>query len=502
MKVKDAVQHMTKQYLWRIIESFTEDIPAKGEDEARKIITNHTDDLADAARIKKRLGGQHGAYDERILRRFALEALLNDAELRLGDREIYQFVRDRESGILERAEDEGSFEFCDGRAVDILTTVLEVAVQDNTISRDEHALIDRVRDKLDLTQAEQYLILARLGHFPRRGNSIHAFQDVQNALTSLEKTGVVFYCNHHPEGACHVLPEELKDGVKEALGIELNDQAWELLLSNLTKNQLKQILDATQAPISGTKEQLIDRVVRTGIQPSESLSLLSRQELYDLLAKLPGANVSGTKEQKIGRVIEYFDNRTIREVPEDEDPRSAYYEYLVELAERDIENLRVNEIITRDRDIDSLFEQGTRFLFEEMLGQELLDMSGSDHADGAVEFDKKDGLLMWDNKSKEQEYRFPNAHLRQFARYIRESTDHVLCFLIIAPDIAAEAQQNMYELKRKAQSDTDVALIAAEDLKWVAENWTDHGDEFDLEVFNLTAILDRQTLEFRMQQFL
>jgi hypothetical protein len=502
MKIKDAVQYMTTQYLRRIIDSFTEDIPSKEEDEARKIIVQHTNDLADVERIKKRLKDQTEKYDERILRHFALEALLNAPDLYLKDQEIHEFVCSKEKAILDLAEDSECFEFCDDKAVDIMTTILEVAVHDNAISQDEQALIQRVRKKLDLSQKEQYLIFAQLGHFPKKGKTLHSYADTQNALLSLEKTGVVFHCNHHPKGSAYVLPEELKPGVKETLGMELNDQAWQLLLGNLTRNQLKNILDNTRAPVSGTKDQLIERVVRTGVKPSEALELLSTQELYDLLKKLPGATVGGNKGQRIDRVIEYFDNRTIREVPEDKDPRSAYYEYLVELSERDIENLRVNEIIKRERDIDSLFEEGTSYLFEEILGQDLLDLPGSDHPDGAVPFEKKDGILMWDNKSKEQEYRFPNTHLRQFARYIRESTYHVLCFLIIVPSIAEDAQLNMYELKRKAQSDTDVALIAAEDLKWVAENWRDYGDEFNLEVFNLTAILDRQMLEFRMQQFL
>lgn len=59
-------------------------------------------------------------------------------------------------------------------------------------------------------------------------------------------------------------------------------------------------------------------------------------------------------------------------------------------------------------------------------------------------------------------------------------------------------------LKVESGTDTDVALITAEDLVWTAENWSSRSseDSFNLDVLNMTGILSRQVLEQRMKLFL
>ena len=56
-----------------------------------------------------------------------------------------------------------------------------------------------------------------------------------------------------------------------------------------------------------------------------------------------------------------------------------------------------------------------------------------------------------------------------------------------------------------AQCDgTNIAVIAAEDLGWVAEEWWSGNPDgrFSLEVFNMTGILSRPLLEQRMRLFI
>lgn len=55
MKVSDAVQHMTKAYLHRIIDSFTRDFPKHDEEKSREIIVKNVDELTDSDRIRRRL---------------------------------------------------------------------------------------------------------------------------------------------------------------------------------------------------------------------------------------------------------------------------------------------------------------------------------------------------------------------------------------------------------------------------------------------------------------
>lgn len=78
------------------------------------------------------------------------------------------------------------------------------------------------------------------------------------------------------------------------------------------------------------------------------------------------------------------------------------------------------------------------------------------------------------------------------------------CFLIIVPQIDEGADFTAARLKIESGTDTDVALISAEDLLWLAEEWTARSGEkaFNPEVFNRTGVLDRKRLERRMALFL
>lgn len=502
MKIQEAVEHMTKMYLGWIVDSFTEDIPPKDEEEARETIIQHAEDLADSKRIRKRLFSVDLDYSQRYLQQFILESLLNEDELAATAELISQAVADYEKKIIQMAQQDDCFRYSDDRSIDILRTVLEVAVEDDRLSPREIALIDSLMNKLGLARREQYLLLAQLGYFPRAENKVHKHGDITAALKNLQKAGVVFYCNRHPDGSLFVIPEELEPGIKDAIGFELSDEAWKLLLNKLTKQQLKTILASNDVPVSGSKNELIERIMHLDTSPSETLDLFTSDELYKFLDGLQGAKVSGTKNERIDRIIDYFANLSIRDKPEKGDPRELYFEYFVELANRDRENLYANDIISKDVDIEHAFEKATRFLFEEGLDIELIDLEGNEHPDGCFSLGQK-GLLMWDNKSKEDVYTFPTSHLKQFNRYIREVNDRVACFLIIVPEIHESVQTNMYELKKRSPDDTDVALISAEDLKWIANTWRDEMESksFNPDIFNITGILDRAMLKVRLENF-
>ncbi len=152
--------------------------------------------------------------------------------------------------------------------------------------------------------------------------------------------------------------------------------------------------------------------------------------------------------------------------------------------------------------MEAAFEEATRYIFEEKFGLSLEQMAGLNHPDGTVRFPDNNELLMWDNKSKEKSYDFPNDHFRQFRGYIHDSTERVRCFLVIAPEPSEKSLVNAYKLKGSSGHDTDVALISAENLKWIAENWQSCSPKskvFNLEVLNYTGILDSQTIKQRLK---
>ena len=111
---------------------------------------------------------------------------------------------------------------------------------------------------------------------------------------------------------------------------------------------------------------------------------------------------------------------------------------------------------------------------------------------------------MWDNKGKESEYAFPKKHLDQFQRYIRESVKRVNVFLVVVPEASPAARLQAIKLKHESGKDTDVTIITAADLKFVAEKWRKYSKDgvFSLDIFNSTGILTRPDLEARMGIFL
>lgn len=502
MKVADAVDCMTKAYLHRIIDSFTKDLPKPDEDRAREIILRNAQELTDPERIEAVLSSAT-PYADQILTGYILEALTNRPDYRAAEEEVVEEVTTLEEEVLREAEDSDALRYEDEHSVDVLRSVLEVALEDEDISTEELNLLERLRRKLGVHEKSKRIILAQLDNFPRAGNELHQPSQFRDALIDLQRRGVVFYCNRL-DGGCYVIPEEIVPGVKSALNIELSRTGWAKLLQSLTNEELRTVLEDAGLPKYGTKEKLAERVIAAGLQPSEALESLTFDDLYDVCSRLPGAKVSGSKDEKLRRIIDYFDKLVVKEVPEEASPGELYYQYLVELAHRDRENLLANDVIGKDREIDAAFEEGTSYLFREKLGLELTELDGSDRPDGCFEIGRRGDVLMWDNKSKESVYTFPTSHVTQFKRYIRDSDRRVSCFVVIVPDVAEEAAQKAARLKVESKTDTDVAVISAEDLVWLAERWDEDtsDQDFDPEVFNVTGVLDRSTLEDRMELFL
>lgn len=502
MKVADAINQMTTLPLQRIVDSFTKDFPKPDDIQARDIILRNVDELTDPERIAAVLRFD-GSFSEQIRQACMLEAFVNHPDWSASEQDIVESVHQLEQDVVKAGADDDSLRYENSEYIRILKDVLEAALGDDHITAGELNLLRAFLDSLGLSETVFRIVLAQMNHFPQQGNVLHSPADCRDVLNKLQRGGVVFHCNK-AEGSPYVIPEEIRTSVMNTLGVELGQHAWELALHTFTVPQLKKVLAARQRPTSGAKEQLKARVIATGMRPSRVLGILSSQELRNLCAQLPGVAVSGTKAERIGRIVGYFANLISKEVSDEASPGERFYEYLPELARRDRENLLANRIIRKDIDIERGFEEATRFLFEQRLGCELMDMAGSEHPDGCVRFGgrRRDAVLMWDNKSTENAYSFPPSHLRQFKRYIRDSADPVECFLVVVADPDGSAMERVWQLA--AQCDANVAVVAAEDLGWVAEEWRLRSPDgrFDLEVFKMSGILTRSILKQRMGLFL
>ena len=505
MKVADAIKQMSKLPLQRIVDSFTKDFPKPDENQAWDIILRNVEELTDPERIMTVLRFD-GPFSEQIRQTCMLEAFVNRPEWSASEQEIFESLRQLEQNVLDAAGAEDSLRYEDPQHINILKDVLRAALEDDHITVGELNLLHALRDSLGLSEAVLRIVLAQLEHFPQPGNVLNTPSECRDVLNKLQRGGIVFHCNK-ADGSPYIIPDEIQASVMNALGLELGLRAWELLLDTLTVSQLKLVLTRTTLPTSGTKPELKVRVISLGMRPSQVLGVLSSRELHKLCSSLPGVPVSGTKAERIQRIIGYFANLITKEVSDEASPGERFYKYLPELARRDRENLLANQIITKDIDIERGFEAATRFLFESRLGVTLIEMEGSEHPDGCVRFGgrrrTRGDVLMWDNKSTEDAYSFLPSHLRQFKRYIRDASYPVACFLIIVAKPDDSVIDRVWQLAAQCDS-TNIAMIAAEDLGWVAEEWWSRNsdDHFNLEVLNMTGILNRPLLEQRMRLFL
>jgi len=505
MKVEDCLPYMSKMYLGRIVDSILkEGIPKGNEDRLREQIVQNKSELESKQRINTALDLRQMNRATRILFEEILNILFELPDMKATDYNLFELIKKYEEDIIERAKKDDAFSYSEDTAIDIYQTVLQVALEDDEINESEFVLLEKLRQKLKVSRLEKRFIETRLKKFPKPNNKTHSLDEINEALRHLQSRGILFHCNKMDDGNVVVLPEEIATNVKSVLGFEMTKDAQRKLQERLSNEQLRVILKSQDLPIKGTKETKSERLINVQCKPSEILNALQTNEITNLCRSLPGVNVSGKKEEKIKRIIEFYSSLSNKEPERSEDNRAVLYQYFEELASRDNKKLLGLKIIKRDREMEDAFEKATSYMFETKFKREPLKFDGVEHADGAVLM-KNGELLLWDNKGKESIYRFPKSHQNQFKRYIRESTKRVNVFLVIVPDLDNDACiQAARELKYSTDTDTDVAVITASNLKYVAENWQKFSkkNDFNMKVFNLTGVLTRQILDQQMKLIL
>ncbi|WP_022665707.1 hypothetical protein [Desulfospira joergensenii] len=414
MKIVDCLPNMSMMYLKRIVNSILKDDITKGDEERhREQISQNEAELFSDERIRKVLDLESYTRSQRILTEGILNGLLMNSEMACPEDKLFKFVQKFEQDVIDEAKSEDAFKFSDPKAVEIYETVLEIALEDDHVSVDEFRMLERLRVKLGITRREHRLLEAKLGKFPQPNNELHNSNFFSDVAKYLQAIGILFCCNKMEGGAVLVLPEEIAPNVKSILGFEMKPDSQKLMHEALSTDQLRSALKYMNMPLSGSKTERSERLLIAGCKPSEILSSLRNEELAELCKKLKGVKISGTKSERIDNIIQYYDGLTVKKIKNAEDPRAIWYEYLVELAHRDNQNLYSQNLIRHDRDMESGFEKGTRYLFEKKLGFPLIEMPGTEHSDGGVSFPNGE-LLLWDNKGKESVYEFPKAHFDQF----------------------------------------------------------------------------------------
>lgn len=377
----------------------------------------------------------------------------------------------------------------------------------NDISIDEKNLLETLRKYLSISIREQHILEAKAGRFPNFENTLHTLDDIDTARRFLQSKGLIVSIKNSDGVMCDMIPEDIAKEIRKYYNIEIRSYGYEKLVDYVIKKTRKQYLIDIVAKAGKNYEKAnieisnnptvaeLKNVILKSVQPYNLIGGFSINdgmtvdELSHWCAAL-GINVSGTKKALIERILEYYDSARRIEV-KTEDTREKLVSVFKELASRDLKFLRANNIIEKDLQCEHFFEDATNYIFEKLLMNKPLTLTGTDHPDGKLSF--KDKYIMWDNKSKETPVNLKD-HIQQFDRYIKTSDKDVVVFMVIAPDFTSQSVQECVDYS--LNNDTQILLITAAELKEVAETWAKKhsGQMFNLGYFKQNGRFDIKLL--------
>jgi len=307
----------------------------------------------------------------------------------------------------------------------------------------------------------------------------------------LQGLGLLFTIRQDEKTDVDIIPEELVSVLREILDIELRSDSYQQLLNYRLlrkKTHLTKVLTNCGLTFGqyDTVNTLINHVLRN-INPSQAIASASPRyglssDQLTVWCKELHITAAGSMEERIKRVIAHFDQLR-PSVIELSDERVRWYEFFEQLAIRDYETLRTNHIVEKDIEIESKFEDATRYIFAEMLNHKPLQQEGTNHPDGLISLESV--FLMWDNKSKEN----PGLvnlkdHIAQFDGYMNKSEKSVPVFLVIAPGFTEESEGEAIRYHAR-HFDRNIVLISAGELKNLAQEWISENNRNKEEPFPL-----------------
>lgn len=375
------------------------------------------------------------------------------------------------------------------------------------VSVDEKNLIEALRKYLNISVREQHMLEAKAGRFPKEENCLHTLDEIDNARKVLQTKGLLMCAKDADGNMCDIIPAEIAQGIRAYYGIEIRSYGYEKLVDYVIKKTKKNyLLDivgkasqykaVAQIELSANlKVNELRDIILKSISPSNLIGGFSPRDGLDATMISAwcgelGLPTAGTKASLISRILNYYDELKRIEV-KTEDNREALLACYHQLACRDLKYLRSNNIIDKDLQCERLFEDATDYLFEKLLLNKPLTLTGTEHPDGKLSF--KDKYIMWDNKSKETPVNLKD-HIQQFDGYIKSADKDVAVFMVIAPEFTEKSVQECVDYL--LNNDTQILLITADELKALAEQWSKKhpGEIFNLGYFRQNGRFDRKLI--------
>lgn len=503
--IADVAPHMLKMVKIRVLTGYLPSVRGMEEDDLTRVLRDDAAKLADPARVLAAVTAPDPDYNRGQLKAMVLDVLLQEETYSLPENRLDEKVIAFERAVVDRAR---SLDLTELRKddpdrwhhFDTYRIVLEAAWgNDGTVSPDEARLLGVLRNHLCISPVEHWLLSALLKRFPKAGGALHTPDEVNDARKDLQRQGVLWQYRDEDDRNVDVIPAEVAAVVRrDHAGQELQRVNFRRLLAHdgVLVTDLRAALERRGLDRSGNKADLIERVLGCAVRPSEVLGGLDKDKLSAVCGSF-GQKSSGTKAELVTRLVEFYDDLTFEE-RETKDPREAWYADYELLAGRAYAELRAKKVISRDLEIQTLFEEATAFLFQARLHAACDPSRAENRADGRVRLDANQCLL-WDCKSAEVAVNLQDHLDGQFDGYLRKEREVGLAplgFLVIGPSFTAQSVRlaNQY----KARTNWDVGLVTAAGLKHLADRWAAQEPDkpFPIRLLNRTEVIDKERAEF------
>jgi hypothetical protein len=172
----------------------------------------------------------------------------------------------------------------------------EARHSDQRVETSEWLLLNALRREFGISLVEHFLI----EHHPDLQEFWRSNDSFGHELRALQSAGLVFA---RPEEV--VLPEELANDVRRAIGVDMPGMALRRLYAEMPSSALVEVLASLETKVSGSKEERIDRLIAHWASPRAVLEHVSADSLRDICREA-GAAVSGAKEDLIDRIVAHF----------------------------------------------------------------------------------------------------------------------------------------------------------------------------------------------------
>lgn len=505
-RIADIAPHMLKTVKLRVLGRYLESTKGMDDDALRECIVKEARKIGEKRRVIANLARIDPDVNRRNLKEIVVFAVLLQEETHsLEEHRLEEKVIEYEKDLVKRAK---ALDFFDRKRHDAIRwhhydtyrIVLEAAWRsENDISADEAALLRVLRDHLNISREEHWLIGAHLKRFPKAKCALHTPDDIHDARKELQREGILWSYRDENSGNIDIIPRGIVDVLRdEVVGLELQDTNYARILQHdsIRLPDLRAILQSRDMDRYGNKSELVQRIVNSDIRPSQVLDELDRTKLSDM-CRLVGLKSSGNKPDLIARLVGFYDDLTFEEIVT-QDKREEWYNNYELLATRSYADLKAKKLISKDLEIEHQFEQATDFLFEEKLNATIDRSRKVSKADGRILLADKQ-VILWDCKSVEGAVNLQDHLEDQFDSYLRkerEKGNSPIAFLTIGPSFTKLSLKvaNQY----KARTNWDVALVQTDALKYLAEQWSATGTDkpFPIRLLNRTEIIDKERAEF------